>query len=66
MLASENRAFVVALDDAALAKALVALVRDAELRAQVGGANRRKAARDFGQAAMVRAWGALLDGALGA
>jgi hypothetical protein len=29
-------------------------------------ANRRKAARDFGQAAMVRAWGALLDGALGA
>jgi glycosyltransferase involved in cell wall biosynthesis len=66
MLASENRAFVVPPDDAALARALVALVRDAELRAQVGGANRRKAARDFDQAAMVRSWGALFDGALGA
>ena len=47
--------------DAALAGAIAALARDAALRASVGAANRAKAEAEFGQVAMVAAWGALFD-----
>jgi glycosyltransferase involved in cell wall biosynthesis len=63
MVADENRAFVSPLDDAALAKAIVALARDRALRDRVGSANRAKAEAEFGQSAMVAAWGRLFDGA---
>jgi glycosyltransferase involved in cell wall biosynthesis len=61
MLATENHAFVTPLEDAALAAAIAALARDAALRGRVGIANRAKAEEEFGQAAMVTAWGVLFD-----
>ena len=61
MLAAENQALVTPLEDAALAGAIAALARDAALRASVGAANRAKAEAEFGQVAMVAAWGALFD-----
>ena len=66
MVAAENQAFVTPVEDAALAEAIVALARDAALRARVGAANRAKAAAEFGQAAMTAAWGVLIDGATAA
>jgi glycosyltransferase involved in cell wall biosynthesis len=62
MLAEANRPFVTALDDAALAGAIRTLVDDAALRRRLGAANRAKAVAEFGQARMLAAWGALLDG----
>ena len=41
---------------------LRALARDAAVRAEGGAANRAKAEAEFGQVAMVAAWGALFDG----
>jgi glycosyltransferase involved in cell wall biosynthesis len=61
MVAAENRDYVTPPDDVALAKALVALVRNADVRSRVGVANRLKAARDFDQSSMVSAWGALFE-----
>jgi glycosyltransferase involved in cell wall biosynthesis len=58
----ENRDFVTALDPAALAQAIVALGRDAPLRATVGAANRAKAEVDFDQQAMLAAYASLFDG----
>jgi glycosyltransferase involved in cell wall biosynthesis len=60
MLAVENRDFVVARDDAALAGALARLVGDVGLRRDVGLANRARAESAYGQARMFDAWGALL------
>jgi glycosyltransferase involved in cell wall biosynthesis len=62
MLAAENAPFVTALDDAALAASIAALVADGGLRRHIGAANLAKARRDFGQAAMFAAYGALWRG----
>jgi glycosyltransferase involved in cell wall biosynthesis len=62
MLAAENAPFVTALDDAALAAALAALVMDRALRQRIGAANLAKARHDFDQAAMFAAYGALWRG----
>ena len=59
MLAPENRDYVGALDDTALAGSLTKLLRDPAARARIGAANRVKASRDFDQAAMFAAWHAL-------
>jgi glycosyltransferase involved in cell wall biosynthesis len=63
MLAAENRDFIVPLDDAALAGALVSLLRQPALRRAVGAANRARAERDYDQETMFHAWRALFDGA---
>lgn len=52
MLAAENDAHVAARDDAALAGAIAALLRDGGLRAAIGAANRARAERDFDQEVM--------------
>ncbi len=62
MVAAENREFVTRLDEAALARAIEVLARDPGLRARLGAANRAKAEAEFGQAAMIAAYGALFDG----
>jgi glycosyltransferase involved in cell wall biosynthesis len=62
-LAAENQDFITPLNDAALARAMVTLLRNANLRDVVGGANRLKAVHEFDQSSMVSAWGALFDGA---
>ncbi len=62
MLATENQGFVTATDDAALAQAMLGLARDPERREKIGVANRAKAEAEFGEAAMVAAWGAVFDG----
>ncbi len=64
MVSADNRAFVVPLDEAALAGAIVTLARDAALQARVGAANRAKAEAEFGLAGMVATWGALFDAAI--
>jgi glycosyltransferase involved in cell wall biosynthesis len=63
MLAAGNRDFITPLDDAALADALVALLRQPALRRAVGAANRARAESDYDQETMFRAWRALFDGA---
>jgi glycosyltransferase involved in cell wall biosynthesis len=62
MLAAENRFFLTPRDDAALAGALVSLLRQPGLRRAVGAANRARAERDYDQETMFRAWRALFDG----
>jgi glycosyltransferase involved in cell wall biosynthesis len=62
MVAEENAPFITALDDAALAAALAAMALDRNRRHQVGLANLAKAQRDFDQAAMFAAHGALWRG----
>jgi glycosyltransferase involved in cell wall biosynthesis len=62
MVAEENAPFITALDDAALAAALAAMALDRNRRHQVGLANLAKAQRDFDQAAMFVAHGALWRG----
>jgi glycosyltransferase involved in cell wall biosynthesis len=62
MLAPDNRPYVVPPDEAALAEALAALLRDPALRRALGTANRARAARDFDQAAMFEAYDALFAG----
>ncbi len=62
MVAAENGLFVTPLDDAALAGALAALAGDPEGRRRIGRANLAKARRDFDQAAMFAAHGALWRG----
>jgi glycosyltransferase involved in cell wall biosynthesis len=56
MLDPQHRHFVVPCDDAALAGALGALVQDADMRRQLGAANRRRAEDHFAETAMVAAW----------
>jgi glycosyltransferase involved in cell wall biosynthesis len=62
MVAAANLPYVTRLDDAALAAALGALVSDPEARRRIGSANLLKARRDFDQAAMFAAHGALWFG----
>ena len=62
MVAAENQIHITSLDDASLAEAMTALLRNAALRKRLGVANRVKAAAEFDQAAMFRAYGALFDG----
>jgi glycosyltransferase involved in cell wall biosynthesis len=62
MLAAENAPFVGPPDDAALARSLAALLRDPGLCARLGEANRIRAGREFDQAALFAAWGAVWAG----
>jgi glycosyltransferase involved in cell wall biosynthesis len=62
MVAEANAPFVTGLDVAALAGALTDLVADPAARRRIGSANRAKAERDFDQAAMFAAHGALWRG----
>jgi glycosyltransferase involved in cell wall biosynthesis len=62
MVAEENAPFITALNDSALATALVALVADPSARQRIGAANLTKARRDFDQAAMFAAHAALWRG----
>lgn len=59
MLAEANRPFVTPLDDAALARAMAALLDAPERRAAVGAANRARAAREYDEATMVQRYAAL-------
>jgi glycosyltransferase involved in cell wall biosynthesis len=62
MVAAENRRFVVAPDDSAMASALALLTADLVVRREIGAANLAKARAEFGQAAMFDAYGALWRG----
>ena len=66
MVSAENAAFIVPMDDGALGAALSALAGNAELRRRIGGANLAKSRRDFDQAAMFAAHGALWRGSAAA
>ncbi len=59
MLAEDNRPFVTPPDDAALAGALATLLDRPALGKSIGAANRARAAREFDEATMVRAYAAL-------
>ncbi len=65
MLAAANGPYVTALDDAALAAGLRALLEQDGLRQTLGAANRAKAEQEFDQAKMFQAWAAVFDGTLG-
>jgi glycosyltransferase involved in cell wall biosynthesis len=62
MLAAENLPCVTRLDDNAFAAALGGLLADPDRRRRIGLANLDKARRDFDQAAMFAAYGALWRG----
>ena len=62
MLAPQNRRFVVAKETAALAEALLGLLRAPDLRREIGAANRARAEQEYGQEAMFAAWAAVFDG----
>ncbi|MDQ2804732.1 MAG: glycosyltransferase family 4 protein [Pseudomonadota bacterium] len=62
MLASENAPFVGARSYEALARSIRDLLDDRSLRARVGAANRVKAAREYDQDSMFRAYAALFEG----
>lgn len=62
MVAEANVPHVTRLDDAALAGALATLLADPGARRRIGLANHAKAGRDFDQAAMFAAYGALWRG----
>jgi len=62
MLAAENRAQVVALDDAALAGAIAALLADKALRMRIGAANAAKARNEYDEASMLAAYDSLYSG----
>lgn len=59
MLADANRPFVTALNEAALAGAITALLRNPALRLDIGAKNRAKAEQDYDQEAMFQAYAAL-------
>ena len=63
MLAAENRPFVTALDPAALAGALAALLDQPGLRHTVGAANRARAEAEYDEATKVRAYATLFGAA---
>ncbi len=62
MLAPDNAPFVTPLTETAMADALAVLVRDPQRRAELGAANRAKAAHDFGQDVMFERYQALWHG----
>jgi glycosyltransferase involved in cell wall biosynthesis len=66
MVATENRQYVVSLDDNALARALADLSANPDARQQIGLANLAKARLEFDQAAMFSAHAALWRGQAGA
>src|SRR5579859_2115184 len=63
MLAEANRRFVTVPDDAALARALTALLDGPTLRRDLGAANRARAERDYSEQAMIGAYADLFQGA---
>ena len=63
MLAPENRPYAVERDDAALARALGALLDDTGMRRVLGAANRARAEAVYSEGAMVEAWAGLLGAA---
>ncbi len=62
MVAEENAPFITGLDEAPLAGSLRTLLSDLPLRRRIGHANLTKARREFDQAAMFAAHGALWQG----
>jgi glycosyltransferase involved in cell wall biosynthesis len=62
MVATQNQPFITPLDDVELSGALATLASDPDMRRAVGVANLAKAQRDFDQAAMFDAHGALWRG----
>ena len=62
MVSPANRRFVTPLDVAAMADALAELVGNPSLASEIGGANRAKACRDYGEDRMVAAYEALFGG----
>jgi glycosyltransferase involved in cell wall biosynthesis len=66
MVAEANLPQITLQDDAAMAGAFAALIADPEARRRIGLANQAKARRDFDQAAMFAAHGALWRGSLDA
>jgi glycosyltransferase involved in cell wall biosynthesis len=66
MLAPENDAFVVGLEDGLLADGLTRLLASDRLRQGIGAANRAKAVRQFDQKEMFTTYADLWDGRLGA
>ncbi len=61
MLAPENAPYIGPIDDAPLARSLLALLRDPGLRRRIGEANRARAARDYDQETMFQAYAALFE-----
>ncbi|HBK05540.1 MAG TPA: glycosyl transferase [Acetobacteraceae bacterium] len=62
MVATENAASIVPMDEAAMGRALGALATDPPVRQRIGAANLLKARAEFDQAAMFAAYGALWHG----
>jgi glycosyltransferase involved in cell wall biosynthesis len=56
MVAAENRSFIVEKSSEALSAAMMSLLRDGALRAEIGKANLRKVRQDYTQDAMFRAF----------
>jgi glycosyltransferase involved in cell wall biosynthesis len=63
MLAEQNRPFVTPLEPAALAEAMASLLDRPGLRRAIGAANRARVAREYDEAAMLRAYAALFGAA---
>jgi glycosyltransferase involved in cell wall biosynthesis len=62
MVAAENRPFITALNETALAGAIASVALDPALRQRLGAANHAKVVDEFDQAGMIAAWRALFDG----
>lgn len=62
MIAEENRPYVVPKYDVALASMIMAQLRDPDLRARLGAANRARAAAEFDEQRMFDAYGSLFAG----
>lgn len=62
MVAEANAPLLAPRDDAALAAALTAALRDPAEARRIGAANRAKTERDFDEAGMFRSYAALFDG----
>jgi glycosyltransferase involved in cell wall biosynthesis len=62
MVADTNQPFVTVLEEAALAHAMRTLLDDADLRRQLGRANRAKAEREFDQETMFQTYARLFEG----
>ena len=63
MVAFENKPFVVSASAAALANAIVTLLRQPTLRQQIGTLNQARARRDFSEDRMFAAYGEIFDSA---
>jgi glycosyltransferase involved in cell wall biosynthesis len=65
MVSSENRSFIVACDDGALAGAIRTLLGNADLRRRIGDANKLKAHKTYDQQGMFDAYLALYRSLIG-